>query len=140
MKYIKPIILICLITFSKPCWGNTAADTITNWQVYKGSQLLFRSNATDCYKPTGFIKKTDDFKVVKIVFFRDTKSYGSQKIKLIRKKEILAEFDFKNKEQIEIAKSGILNLFKNTKESLSIIYHDALEPKGILLGYLILEN
>lgn len=81
MKYIKTIILTLLISFSKPCWGNIVTDTITNWQVYKGSELLFRSNPTDCYKLTGVIKKNDNFKVLKIVFFRDTKSYGSQKNK-----------------------------------------------------------
>lgn len=63
-----------------------------------------------------------------------------KKIKLICEKGILAEFDFENKEELEISKSEILSLFTNTKEPLVIMYHDKIEPKGILLGYLSLEN
>jgi hypothetical protein len=55
-------------------------------------------------------------------------------------KKVVAEFDFKNSEELEIAKSKILSLFKETKVYLTIIYYDNREPKGILLGYLLLEN
>lgn len=140
MKYIKTIFLLCLISFSKTCWAKVETDTITNWQVYNGSQLLFSSNEVDCYKLTGIIKKNDNFKELKISFFRDTKSYGKQKIKLFSGKNVLVEFDFENKEELEIAKNDMLDLFQKTKQYLTIMYYDQIEPKGILLGYLSLEN
>jgi len=140
MKYNKLIILYFLISFSLSSWAKAETDTITNWQVYKGSKLLFRSNAVDCFKLTGVIKKSDEFKTLKIVFFRDTKSYGKQKIKLLDQKKVVAQFDYENSEMLEITKSKIHSLFKKTKEYLTIMYYDDIEKKGTLLGYLQLEK
>jgi hypothetical protein len=141
MKYIKLLLLFCLISFSQTTLAKTETDTITNWQIYKDSTLLFRSSEVDCYKLTGVIKKKDDFKSLKIIFFRDTKSYGNQKkIKLLNNKIVVAEFDYDNSDELEIIKRKIHSLFKETIVSLEIIYFDRIENEGILLGYLRLEN
>lgn len=139
MKHIKILLLYFLISFSQTTWAKTEIDTITNWQVYKDSELLFRSNEFECYKPTGVIKK-EDFKSLKIIFFRDTKSYGKQKIKLVNEQKKVAEFDYENSDELEITKSKIQNFFKETKVYLTIMYYDKIVEKGILLGYLQLEN
>lgn len=140
MKYIKIILLYSLISLCQTTWAKTEIDTINNWQVYKDSKLLFRSNEFDCYKLTGVIKKQDDFKSVNIVFFRDTKSYGKQKIKLLSEKKNVAEFNYENRDELEITKSKIQSLFKETKVCLTIMYYDKIESKGVILGYLELEN
>lgn len=140
MKYIKIILLYSLISLCQTTWAKTEIDTITNWQVYKDSKLLFRRNEFDCYKLTGVIKKQDNFKSVKIVFFRDTKSYGKQKIKLLSEKKNVAEFNYENSDELEITKSKIQSLFKENKVYLTIMYYDKIEGKGIILGYLQFEN
>lgn len=94
MSYIKTFLLFCLISFSQFCLAKTETDTITNWQIYKGLELLFRSNQFECYKLTGIVRKNDYFKSLKIVFFRDTKSYGKQKIKLLNGERVVREFDY----------------------------------------------
>lgn len=140
MKYLKILILFCFLTASQICLAEPKIDTITNWQVYKGSRLLFRSNEFDCYKPTGVIKKADNFKDFKIIFFRDTQSYGKQKIQFFSGKDLLAVFNFENKEELKIPKSEIQKLFSKTETNLTIKYFDEKERKGILLGYLLLKN
>ncbi len=140
MNYIKTLLLFCLIAFSQFCWAKAETDTITNWQIFKASELLFRSNELECYKLTGIIKKNDDFKSLKIVFLRDTKSYGKQKIKLLDRERVVTEFDYENSEELEILRNKIQSLFEKTKIYLTIMYYDEREAKGILLGYLQLEN
>lgn len=140
MNYIKTLLLFCLIAFSQFCWAKTETDTITNWQIYKGSKLLFSSNELECYKLTGIIKKNDAFKSLKIAFFRDTKSYGKQKIKLLNRERVVIEFDYKNSDELEIPRSQIQSLFEKTDIDLTIMYYDDRESKGILLGYLRLEK
>ena len=140
MKYLKILILFCFLTFSIICFAETKTDTITNWQIYKGSELLFRSNQFDCYKPTGVIKKVDDFKDFRIIFFRDTQSYGKQKIQFFNDKKLVSEYNFENNEELKIPKSDIQKLFSKTEINLTIKYFDEKEPKGILLGFLVLEN
>lgn len=140
MNYIKTLLLFFLISFSQFSWAKTEIDTITNWQIYKGSKLLFNSNEIECYKLTGIVKKNDDFKSLKIVFFRDTKPYGKQKIKLLNRERVVIEFDYENSDELEIVRSKIQSLFKKTKIDLTIMYYDERELEGILLGYLRLEN
>lgn len=140
MNYIKTLLLFFLISFSQFSWAKTEIDTITNWQIYKGSKLLFNSNEIECYKLTGIVKKNDDFKSLKIVFFRDTKPYGKQKIKLLNRERVVIEFDYENSDELEIVRSKIQSLFKKTEIDLTIMYYDERELEGILLGYLRLEN
>lgn len=140
MKYIKTFILFYLFGFSQFSWAKTKIDTITNWQIYKDSKVLFRSNEHECYKLTGVLKKNDTFKSLKIVFFRDTKSYGKQKITLLKGEKVLIQFDYENSNELEISKNKIQSLFEKTKVDLTIMYYDKREPKGILLGNLRLEN
>ncbi|MBB4804585.1 hypothetical protein HNP37_004682 [Flavobacterium nitrogenifigens] len=140
MKYLKTFLLFYLFGFSQFSSAKTEIDTITNWQIYKDSKVLFRSNERECYKLTGVLKKNDDFKSLKIVFFRDTKSYGKQKITLSKGEKVLIQCDYENSDELEISKSKIQNLFEKTKVDLTIMYYDKREPKGILLGYLRLEN
>ena len=68
------------------------------------------------------------------------KSYGKQKIQFFNETNLVSEFNFENKEELEISKSEIQKLFAKTKIYLTIIYCDKTTPKGILLGYLLLEN
>lgn len=140
MKCLKILILFCFLASSKTCFAETKTDTIANWQIYKGSELLFRSNQFDCYKPTGVIKKVDDFKDFRVIFFRDTQSYGKQKTQFFNGKNLVSEYNFKNNEELKISKSDIQKLFSKTKINLTIKYFDKKEPKGILLGFLLLEN
>lgn len=140
MNYIKTLLLFYLIGFSQFSWAKTEIDTITNWQIYKGLELLFRSNEVECYRLTGIVKNNDNFKSLKIVFFRDTKSYWKQKIKLLNRERVVIEFDYENSDELEIVRSKIQSLFEKTKIDLTIMYYDEREPKGILLGYLRLEN
>lgn len=140
MNHIKTLLLFYLIGFSQFSWAKTEIDTITNWQIYKGSKLLFNSNEIECYKLTGIVKKNDDFKSLKIVFFRDTKPYGKQKIKLLNRERVVIEFDYENSDELEIVRSKIQSLFGKTKIDLTIMYYDEREREGILLGYLRLEN
>ncbi|MDR7370056.1 hypothetical protein [Flavobacterium aquidurense] len=82
MKCIKILILFCFLASSKTCFAETKTDTITNWQIYKGSELLFRSNQFDCYKPTGVIKKSMILKISELSFFAilnplENKKYNS---------------------------------------------------------------
>lgn len=140
MECIKKIYLLGFILTSIICFAKTESDTITNWQIYKGSQLLFASNYFDCYKPTGIIKQTDKFDELRIVFFRDTKSYGVQKIKLFNDNDLEIQFDFKDLEELKIPEKAINKLFKNSEVHLRIIYFDKIDSKGILLGHLLLEN
>ncbi|KAF2509352.1 hypothetical protein EYY60_13300 [Flavobacterium zhairuonense] len=140
MKYFKILLLFSLIIFSQLGWAKPETDTIANWQIYKDSELLFRSNEFECYKLTGIIKKNDDFKSLKIIFFRDTKSYGKQKIKLLNRENVVIEFDYENSNELEIARSKIQSLFEKAKIDLTIMYYDERETKGILLGYLQLES
>lgn len=136
----KKLILFCFFISSKICFAETKTDTITNWQIYNGSELLFRSNQFDCYKPTGVIKKMDDFKDLRIIFFRDTKSYGKQKIQFFNGKNLISEYNFENNEELIIPKSDIQKLLSKIKIDLTIKYFDEKELKEILLGFIMLEN
>ncbi|MBF02134.1 MAG: hypothetical protein CMP76_02440 [Flavobacterium sp.] len=140
MNFIKIVLLVSLISFFQFTWAKTETDTITNWQLYKDSEILFRSNRVDCYKLTGTVKKTDGFKFLKVVFFRDTRIYGKQKIKFLNDGKVVAEFDYENREELKIPKSKIQSLYKKTGIDLTMMYYDAIESKGIVLGYLRLEN
>ena len=52
----------------------------------------------------------------------------------------MAEFDYENREELKIPKSKIQSLYKKAGIDLTIMYYDAIESKGIVLGYLSLEN
>lgn len=140
MNYIKKLLLLCLIVFFQFSWAKTETDTITNWQIYKDADVLFRSNALECYKLTGIIKKDDEYKSLKIVFFRDTRPYGKQKIKFLDRDKVVAEFDYENSAELEIERKKIQSLFEKGKTDLTIMYYDEGEPKGLLLGYLRIET
>ena len=82
----------------------------------------------------------DNFKDLRIIFFRDTQSYGKQKIQFFNGKNLISEYNFENNEELIIPKSDIQKLFSKTEINLTIKYFDEKEPKGILLGFLVLEN
>ena len=48
-----------------------ATDTITNWQLYKDSELLFKSNIIESNRYTAKIKKSDAYKSLTLKLFSD---------------------------------------------------------------------
>lgn len=58
---MKKLFLLLLLLISATGFSQTSRDTITNWQVYKDNQLLFKSHLFDSKHHTATIKTSDKF-------------------------------------------------------------------------------
>lgn len=120
------------------------ADTITNWQFYKDSELLFRSNILDSNRLAGTVKTNDNYKFLIFKLFYDfNNQIMDRKIELIYNNKILIAFKDKNRSHVPflLSKNEIDKIIKaNIGKEIYINYIDSIHKKGIIIGILNFVN
>lgn len=116
------------------------ADTITNWQFYKDSELLFKSNLLDSNRFTAEIKTSDNYEYLILNMFYDfNNEIMKRKIELVYKDEILATFLDENRSHLpfRIPKTEIDKIVsKNVGIEMHINYTDRINKNGMTVGIL----
>lgn len=139
-KGIKILLLIFAIGFTNLTFAKAELDTITNWQFYKDSELLFKSHFLDSNKYTAKINSTDSYNnLILSVFYDFNNEAINRKIELVCENEIIATFTEKSNShsQFKIPKSEIDRLFtKNLNKEISIKYSDEINKNGFTIGIL----
>ena len=117
-----------------------AADTITNWQFYKDSELLFKSNMFDSNRFTAEIKTSENYKYLILNMFYDfNNEIMKRKIELVNDNNILASFVDENRSRspFKITKMEIDEIIKgNVGKEIFINYSDRITKSGITVGIL----
>lgn len=121
-----------------------AADTITNWQLYKDTELLFASNIVDSNRFTVEIKKSDKYESLILNFFCDHyNQLTKREIKLVLNGKTFASFVNENTTHspfpIEKKILDRIRIVKPNKE-MQIVYSDPIFKNGIIVGVLKLTN
>lgn len=120
------------------------ADTITNWQFYKDSELLFKSNILNSNRFTAEIKKSDKYENLILNFFYDFNNEIIKKeIKLVLNEKTFATFINENTVQSPFTiEKIVLDRIRMVKpnEEMEIVYSDPIMKKGIIIGILKLTN
>lgn len=119
-------------------------DTITNWQFYKDTELLFRSNLFDSNRFTAKIKTSDKYENLILNMFYDFNSeVMTRKIELVYENKILARFFDENQSHLpfKIPKSEIDKISKeNIGKDIYINYFDKINKNGMTIGILKLAR
>lgn len=121
-----------------------ATDTITNWQLYKDSELLFKSNIIESNRYMAKIKKSDAYESLTLKLFSDCNN------DIVNREIVLAVDDkrfatFRNENTVcspfSIEKH-IINRIRmvKPKETFEIIYSDPYFKNGISIGFLELTE
>jgi hypothetical protein len=122
----------------------TVADTITNWQFYKDSELLFKSNMFDSNRFTAKIKTSDNYECLILIMFYDfNDEVIKRKIELVYDKKVLATFVDENRSRtaFRIPKSEIDKIIKeNLGKDIYINYSDPITKNGMTVGVLKFTN
>lgn len=135
------ILLFCLSL------GKVSADTITNWQIYKDSELILAGNviSESAMLPTSTLDFNDDFKYLTIDFNYDF--YASdieRKIVFFYDKVEVGVFNIKGEanESIKLPKAFIeSNLKEHFNKQLIIKYFDDnFIHSGISIGMFIINQ
>lgn len=120
------------------------ADTITNWQFYKDTELLFKSNFLDSNRFTAKIKTSEKYENLILNMFYDfTNEVMKRKIELVYEDKIIATFFDKNRSHsfFKIPKSEIDKISKgNIGKDIYINYFDEINKNGITIGILNLKE
>ncbi|NIK93650.1 hypothetical protein GZ212_15930 [Mangrovimonas sp. CR14] len=120
------------------------ADTITNWQFYKDSELLFASNMVDSNRFTAEIKKSDKYENLYLKFFYDfNNEIMKREIKLVYENKTLATFVNENRSHSPFPiEKYILDRIRmiNPNKEMKIVYSDPIMKNGIIVGLLKLTN
>jgi hypothetical protein len=116
------------------------ADTITNWQFYKDSELLFKSNMFDSNRFTAKIKTSDKYENLILSMFYDfNNEIMKRKIELVFDKQVLATFVDENRSHspFKIPKSEIDKVISgNIGKEIHINYSDPINKNGLTVGML----
>ena len=132
--------MIFAIGFKNLTFAKVQMDTITNWQFYKDSELLFKSHFLDSNRYTAKIKATDKYEnLILSVFYDFNNEIIDREIKFICENKIIATFTDKNnsRSQFKIQKKEIDKLFsKNINKDIFINYSDKINGNGFTIGIL----
>ena len=116
------------------------ADTITNWQFYKDSELLFKSNMFDSNRFTAKIKTTDNYENLILSMFYDfNNEIIERKIELLFDEQVLATFVDENRSHspFKIPRSEIDKIVEeNIGNEIYIKYSDPINKNGLTVGML----
>ncbi|WP_225037312.1 hypothetical protein [Winogradskyella sp. SM1960] len=120
------------------------ADTITNWQLYKDSELIFASNILDSNRFTAEIKKSDKYENLNLHFFYDfNNEIMNREIKLVSDNKTVATFVNENRSHSPFPiEKHILDRIRivSTNKEMKIVYSDPIMKNGITVGLLKLTN
>jgi hypothetical protein len=120
------------------------ADTITNWQLYKDSELLFASNIIDSNRFTAEIKKSDKYENLILNFFYDfNNEIMKREIKLVSDDKTMATFVNENRSHSPFPmEKYILDRIRmiNPNKEMKIVYSDPIMKNGITVGLLKLTK
>ncbi len=116
------------------------ADTITNWQFYKDSELLFKSNIVDSNRYTAEIKTSDDYEYLILTMFYDyTIEIMKRKIELVYENKVLATFvdEKRSYSPFQIPKDEMDKIIiGNVGKDIYINYTDRISKNGMTVGIL----
>lgn len=120
------------------------ADTITNWQFYKDSQLLFKSNMFDSNRFTAKIKTSDKYEnLILNIFYDFNDEVMKRKVELVCENKILATLFDENRSRLsfKIPKTEIDKIANgNIGKDIYINYFDKINKNGMTIGILKLTN
>ena len=123
---------------------NAIADTITNWQLYKDSTLLFKSNMSNSNRFTAKIKISDNYEYLILNFFYDfNNKIINRRIDLVYEDNIIASFMDENRSHspFRISKREIDKIISgNVGKKIYMNYTDQIDKKGMTLGILKFTN
>jgi hypothetical protein len=128
-----------IVTFANVGFAKTEIDTISNWQVYKDSELLFKSHMLDSHRYSSRIKRNDIYESISLNYFDCVRKNTKKRVALVFGNKVVLEIDGNIDDLvIKIPKIVIDKSIKDYYEKeLFVKYFDESNPKGIILGILI---
>lgn len=116
------------------------ADTIPNWQFYKDSDLLFKSNMLDSNRFTAKIKTLDNYdNLILFMFYDFNNEIMKRKIELVFEQQVLATFVDENRSHsaFKLPKREIDKVINgNIGKEIYIKYSDPINKNGLTVGML----
>ncbi|MGB5981285.1 MAG: hypothetical protein WBG46_04000 [Nonlabens sp.] len=141
---IRTIVVITFITLINVSSAKVKTDTITNWQFYKDSELLFKSNFLDSSRYTAKIDCSDMYNNLVLSIFSDQGNRViRRKVEFVLDKKTIATFSDKNYslKNFEIPKNEIDKLFSEYGgKEIYIKYSDTFTKGVITIGILNLSD
>ena len=138
---MRRLLIIFFLTIGGQCFGSTfQTDTIDNWQIYNGKDLLLSGHAGGEFRVTIKKKKIKD---IEIQFNHCTKHNEDYYASIEMKDEhgdasIMSVYSLKPGQRITLSKSDLLMW---TGKVVKIIYSEETTPTPIkmTLGYIKIE-
>ena len=120
------------------------SDTITNWQFYKDTELLFKSNMLDSNRFTAKIKASEKYEnLILNIFYDFNNEVMKRKIELVCENKIVATFFNENRSRLsfKLPKAEIDKITNvNVGKDIYINYFDEINKNGMTIGILKLTN
>jgi hypothetical protein len=120
------------------------ADTITSWQLNKDNKILFKSNEFEKNPKIGIIHLNDKFKSLRFNIYYDFfQEKTFKKIDFIVDNKMIVSVSDKNDALLSFnIKKENLNLLFEKYRNVEIVlkYYDKINPKGIIIGRLIIKS
>ena len=137
----KIIILLIIFASNTNLFGQIAFDTITNWQLYKDSELLIKSNIVESQHYSVIVNNETNYESINFQIFYDYFSDTlNRKVIFKYKDSIIASYNDKNQthRKFIIPKEKLTkDLSKYRYKKLKIIYIDKFNPNGLVIGNII---
>lgn len=140
---MKKLFLLLLLLITMTGFSQTSNDTITNWQVYKDGQLLFKSNSADSNRFTATIKSSEKFTNLKIIINSDIR-IGETTRKILFKQNGKLIYTYQcllksNTDPVIISYEHFKRIIgPSINEVFEMEYTDTRDTNGIMLGKIVL--
>lgn len=138
--FVKILFFILFLGNCNNSFAKIEADTITNWQLYKDSDLILRSHFLDSNRYLVKLKISEKYEALNLSFnYCSPGKKLNRRLELVYGKNVLATVSDKNhsdvklkipRKEIDKTVKGFLN------KEISIKYFDEGNPNGIIIGVL----
>jgi len=141
---IRLLLAVIAIAFANLSNAKVEMDTITNWQFYKDSELLFKSKFLDSSIHTVIINSTEAYDNLMLSLFYDfNNEVMERKVEFVFENEVIATVlgTSDTRSKFRIPKTEIDKLFHDySNKNLQINYLDKLNEAGFTIGILKLVD
>lgn len=132
------------LNFNQPEMNIIPLDTIVNWQLYMGRELLFKSHEYEKTLHTAILRKPVEYDSVRFKIFYDwTGGTDDRRIDLIYEGDVVASFAVRNDlhKPFPISKAEIeLALQQYPGKALIIKYYDSVGRNGRVVGLIRMDS
>ena len=142
MKLYRIYLLLIFTIYSLPQIGNAQilADTISNWQIYKDSELMIKSHIVDSKVHNMVIEKIEKYNKLILYYNYDIimeTIYRQVKFEYGKKTIVVYENNEQNTNPINIPKIIVDQAVDGYyNKPIAIIYSDSFSKNETLIGFL----